>query len=176
MRAWAYFSVIVTLRIIQTAWATILTSIGGFYIVRPCEQINSVLGKQGTLFFYPDCQAFYNGNKHQQVVIEANQNSDDPMEISASFGVGFGAAGWLALWIHAIIVELYLHFTPAETERLKQVSYERQLAKGYKHPGGAGISSLRFGDANPYVPVQRKHGDGEEIGMLPRKQADEEEQ
>lgn len=176
MRAWAYFSVIVTLRLIQASSAAILTSMGGIYTVLPCEQINSVLGKQGTLFFYPDCQAFYNGNTHKQVVVEANLNSEDPMEITASFAVGFGAAGWLGLWIHAIIIELYLHFTPAETERLKQISYERQLAKGYKHPGGAGISSLKFGDANPYIPVQRNHGEGEEIGMLPRKQVDEEEQ
>ena len=176
MRAWAYFSVIITLRLIQAASASIISSIGGFEVLRPCEQINSVLGKQGTLFFNPDCQAYYNGNTHKQVIVEADINSEDPIALAAGFGIPFGAAGWLGLWLHAIIIELYLRFTPAETERLKQASYERQLARGFKNPGGAGISSLRFGDASPYVPVQRRSaGDGEDIGMLPRKPLDDEE-
>lgn len=41
--------------------------------------------------------------------------------------------------------------TPAETARLRQVSYERQLARGFKRPGYAGLVAERFGDAGPYI-------------------------
>ena len=47
-----------------------------------------------------------------------------------------------------------LHLTPAETARLRQVSYERQLARGFKRPGYTGTGAARFGDAGPYKPVQ----------------------
>jgi hypothetical protein len=168
MRAWAYFSCIITIRLIMFSSAAIISSIGGFYTVRPCAQIASVVGKQGTLFFYPDCAPYVNGtNPNQQVIVEANFNSEDPIEIGASLGIPFGSAGWLSFWLHAVIVELYLRLTPAESDRLKQASYERQLARGWKNPGAAGLSSQRFGDSNPFVPEHRKRfGDGEEIGML----------
>lgn len=43
-----------------------------------------------------------------------------------------------------------LRLTPAETARLRQVSYEQQLARGFKRPGYAGLVAERFGDAIPY--------------------------
>ena len=45
-----------------------------------------------------------------------------------------------------------LHLTPRETERLRQVSYERQVKAGFKRPGRAGLTVDRFGDAEPWVP------------------------
>lgn len=32
-----------------------------------------------------------------------------------------------------------LHLTPKESERLRQVSYQRQLEAGFKNPGHAGL-------------------------------------
>jgi hypothetical protein len=63
--------------------------------------------------------------------------------------------------------------TPAEAERLRQVSYERQLARGFKRPGFAGVVAERFGDANnPYTPLNDKHhresSVAEELHMLPK--------
>lgn len=49
---------------------------------------------------------------------------------------------------------LQLHLTPVETARLRQVSYERQLAHGFKRPGYTGTGAARFGDAGPYKPAQ----------------------
>lgn len=34
---------------------------------------------------------------------------------------------------------LQIHFTPGESERLRQVFYERQLARGLSRPGSSGI-------------------------------------
>ena len=60
--------------------------------------------------------------------------------------------------------------TPAESDRLRQVSYERQLERGFKNPGAAGLTAERFGDANPYQPLQQSEHRvaGEDVNMLPR--------
>ena len=39
---------------------------------------------------------------------------------------------------------------------MRQVSYERQLARGFRKPGSAGLVAQRLGDANPYVPLSQK--------------------
>lgn len=52
-------------------------------------------------------------------------------------------------FVVANVVQLRL--TPAESERLRQVSYERQLERGFKHPGSAGLVAQRLGDANAFV-------------------------
>ncbi|KAK4556838.1 hypothetical protein LTR86_005818 [Recurvomyces mirabilis] len=154
MRAWAYFSTIITIRLIMIISANIFGSMHAFFAVYPCEQINFVMGEQGTLKFYPGCASYYDGSAmDQKVRVRPNFNGTDPMEIAASLGVAFGTAGWLAFVIHAVIIEVYLRLTPAESERLRQVSYERQLARGFKRPGYAGLVAERFGDANPFVPA-----------------------
>jgi hypothetical protein len=73
------------------------------------------------------------------------------------------------LWIHAIAIafEIYLRLTPAKSERLREVSYQRQRERGFRHPGTAGLVAEKLGDANPYVPVsQRKSESPEEMNML----------
>lgn len=75
----------------------------------PCNKIDFVLGRQGTLALYPDCVAFYHGNDAARVIVEADFNSsDDPIALTGSLSITFGVAGWLALWIHAILIELYV--------------------------------------------------------------------
>jgi hypothetical protein len=44
-----------------------------------------------------------------------------------------------------------LRLTPRETQRLRQVSYEKQLEAGMKNPGSAGLTAERFGDADPWI-------------------------
>lgn len=50
---------------------------------------------------------------------------------------------------------LQLRLTPKETDRLRQVSYERQLERGMPRPGYAGLTVERFGDAEPFKPVAK---------------------
>lgn len=47
-----------------------------------------------------------------------------------------------------------LHLTPAEAERLRNVSYQRQVEAGMKHPGRAGLTADRLGDAKIWEPKQ----------------------
>lgn len=51
--------------------------------------------------------------------------------------------------------------TPAESTRLRQVSYERQLARGSTRPGYAGLVAEHFGDADPFEPRRLENSDGQ---------------
>lgn len=54
--------------------------------------------------------------------------------------------------------------TPAEHERLRNVSYQRQLEAGMKNPGRAGLTVDRFGDAEKWIPAsQRRVGDEQNV-------------
>jgi hypothetical protein len=147
-----------------------------FAVIRPCAQIHYVLSIPQLLRYYPECQAYVDGDNKALAIITPNFNSEDnPMEITASLAVGFGAAGWVALWLHAVAMEIYvsrwvtsqsitfadshvkIRLTPAESERLRQISYERQLERGFKHPGSAGLVTQRLGDANPWEPKVVDH-------------------
>jgi hypothetical protein len=66
---------------------------------------------------------------------------------------------WMALTLHILGCEIYLWLTPAESARLRQVSYERQLEAGYKNPGSAGLVVQKWGDATPYVPLSHLEDD-----------------
>jgi hypothetical protein len=44
-----------------------------------------------------------------------------------------------------------LHLTPKEAQRLRKVSYQRQLEAGMKNPGSAGLTSDRLGDADQWA-------------------------
>lgn len=76
--------------------------------------------------------------------------------VGAALETNFGAAGLLALVLHAIGVEIYLRLTPREGERLRQVSYERQLERGFANPGSAGLVVEKLGDADPWVPSGKR--------------------
>lgn len=60
---------------------------------------------------------------------------------------------WMSIFLHAIGVEIYLNLTPAESDRLRTVSYEKQLEAGFDHPGSAGLTVDRWGDSTPWKPT-----------------------
>ncbi|KAF3903223.1 hypothetical protein ABW20_dc0103893 [Dactylellina cionopaga] len=86
----------------------------------------------------------------------AVQGTPDGMVESVSVGykLTFGMTAWLAIILHMVGVEVYLALTPRETERLRKVSYERQLARGYKNPGRGGLTADRFGDSARWRPEE----------------------
>jgi hypothetical protein len=61
-----------------------------------------------------------------------------------------------------------LRLTPRESERLRQVSFERQQKAGLSHPGSAGLTADRLGDALPWLPVkeERALSDTKEWSLL----------
>ncbi|KAB8215149.1 hypothetical protein BDV33DRAFT_195503 [Aspergillus novoparasiticus] len=118
----------------------------------PCGKIDFIIGREQTLESYPDCASFYNGSKPDQnalVLGDFNGNAD---KIGTALNLNFGMAFWLALFLHAIGVEIYLQMTPKESLRLRKISYTRQLEAGYKNPGRAGLTVDKFGDSELWVP------------------------
>ncbi|EXL65073.1 hypothetical protein FOPG_18687 [Fusarium oxysporum f. sp. conglutinans race 2 54008] len=79
-------------------------------------------------------------------------SGDSAEHIASALSLGFSMGVWLALAIHAIGIEVYLHLTPAATERLRRISYQRQQERGFKNPGSSGLTSDRLGDAERWRP------------------------
>lgn len=61
---------------------------------------------------------------------------------------------WLAIFMHAAGVEIYLNLTPREYNRLREISYQKQLEAGFRKPGRAGLTVDRLGDADLWEPKQ----------------------
>ena len=126
----------------------------GYYAVWPCAKIEATLPSPNLLLVrYPGCAAYANGTSPDQVAaVAATFGEGDATNSGAALNVNFGMALWLAFAIHALGVEVYLHLTPKEAQRLRQVSYQRQLEAGMRKPGSAGLTADRLGDADEWVP------------------------
>jgi hypothetical protein len=118
-------------------------------------------------------------NPKQQVLVLADVLGARRDHISAGFTFAFAGSVWLSLVIHAAGAEFYvsprslgpsgegssdearksrmltitwneqLRLTPAESQRLRKVSFQRQLEAGMENPGNAGTTAQRLGDAEP---------------------------
>ncbi|KZL80645.1 hypothetical protein CI238_08311, partial [Colletotrichum incanum] len=155
LRAWFYAGSIITLRLIQFSCAAIISTIGTYYAARPCDQVAYMVDDSNrTIELYPDCAAYFSGsNPGQQTIVHADLlNATSAAEAGAAASLPFGMALWLALAIHAMGIELYLRLTPVEAERLRNVSYKRQLEAGMKPAGRAGVTADRVGDSEKSQP------------------------
>ncbi|KAI6377329.1 hypothetical protein MCOR25_002584 [Pyricularia grisea] len=165
LRAWAYAGSIVTMRLIFVAMIFI-NSARGYSTVRECSQIDYEMygDRDRVLGLFPSCERFYSGeDEHAVAVVDADMGGN-AATVGSALVLSFGAALWLAVAIHMIGVEIYLMLTPAEHERLRNVSYQRQLEAGMKNPGRAGLTVDRFGDAEKWIPAsQRRVGDEQNV-------------
>src|SRR3569833_2685182 len=95
---------------IMSSSAVTISSIGGYYAVRPCGQIDEALGGNQTAVIsaYPDCGAYFSGAVSGQRAFVRADMSGNLAEGSVALGLNFGAAGWLALTLHAIGIEIYV--------------------------------------------------------------------
>jgi uncharacterized membrane protein len=144
----------ITTRIILIIAALIISNIGSYYTTLTCGEIDYIQrdDPEYLAIAYPECTP---GNESLHIAVKTSFSDGRPEQIGASMRMTFGMGLWLALFLHAVGVEIYLSLTPRESERLRQVSYERQLEAGAKNPGSAGLVVERFGDAEPWVPLQR---------------------
>jgi hypothetical protein len=153
LRAMFYLGTIITLRVIMILSALITTQVSTYYSTMTCGEITSLYDSNEPVNkLYPQCSNL-NSTVDDMVVVMAKFGSQ-PEQIGASLGLSFGMAMWLALILHLVCVEIYLALTPREGNRLRQVSYEIQLEQGFKHPGSAGLTSDRWGDAEEWKPVK----------------------
>jgi len=140
-----YLGTIVSIRIIMIIAALVISRYPGYFNTMPCRQIEAMGGD--AMSSYQACAA--DMEAHAVVAADFNGTVEN---IAASFHMTFGMAGWIALWLHGVGVEIYLSLTPAEHERLRRISYERQLERGFSNPGRAGLTADRLGDADPWAP------------------------
>jgi hypothetical protein len=138
--------------------AQIISAAGDFWTVQSCAKLLDVIGDaQALVEQYPSCSSLISdGNLKAVAAVNANFGGS-VVELMSAMNISFGMAGWLATSLHAIGVEVYvslprfpssygapanigkLHLTPKESERLRQVSYQRQLEAGFKNAGHAGL-------------------------------------
>ncbi|KAF2878491.1 hypothetical protein BDV95DRAFT_601130 [Massariosphaeria phaeospora] len=156
LRTMFYMGTIITSRFMEFAASPIITRIGGYYGVWSCDEIE-FLYTQYQLPFpeqdYPQC-FLPDGtlNRAFRVAINAAAIETKPEQLSSSLVQPFGALLWICIVVHLIGVEIYLGMTPREAERLRQVSYEKQLEAGFANPGCAGLTADRWGDAEKWTP------------------------
>lgn len=161
-RAWMlrfvfYMGTIITLRIVMIISPVVITTIGGYYQVSSCDKLLFIHDGDAAAVnrLFPQC-ANRTGSENPKVVVEAGLFGGSAEGASASLGLSFGMSMWLAIFLHGVGVEIYLNLTKNEGERLRNVSYERQLEAGYQHPGSAGLTSDRWGDVPPWQPAKPK--------------------
>ena len=156
LRAMFYLGTIITLRLIMIISALITSKLDTYYTTRTCDEVNFIYrnddGQAQRL--YPQCAAPEGADT--VVVVRAIFGSGRPDQIGASLGISFGMAMWMALILHLVGVEIYLALTPREGNRLRQVSYEKQMERGFSNPGSAGLTSDRLGDADPWLPPSKE--------------------
>ena len=161
LRTWVYAGSIVSLRLVMLAANKVITDHYPirFNEVMTCKTIFNMyrlysVPDEGnpTPFIYPACQQ--NPLSGTKVVVPAVSNGQ-PECLAALTHATFGMSLWVAMVLHAIGIEVYLRLTPRETERLRQVSFEKQLERGMKRPGMAGLVVERFGDAEEWKPKGR---------------------
>lgn len=142
------------MRCISFIAATIASKTDTYYTITPCAVLDYTFGHNQTtvMGLYPDCATFYNGqNSNEVVMVRGDFGSPRPDLKAAGLNSSFGAGAWLALFIHCLAAEIYLRLTPAESERLRRISYQRQLERGMRNPGNEGLTVQRLGDAEPWV-------------------------
>ena len=144
-----------------------MSSLGSFYFTMPCRTIayigENIIGQNVLAPRYPACVA----DPNAWVAVNVNFGGT-PEEIGAAINASFGASGIVALVLHVIGVEMYLHLTTAERDRLKQVSYEKQVARGWIKRAGdvSRITPQALGDLPPWHPAVEEHLQMERNGVL----------
>jgi hypothetical protein len=152
MRARFYIGTIITTRIIMIIFTKTITLIGDCYQVQTCTEIAFDYGgsQSKAVSLYPQCA---NSGPNTNTIVNAYFNAGTE-RIGAALDLSFGMAIWLSLLMHLVGVEIYLNLTGAEGERLRNVSFERQLEAGMENPGSAGLTSDRWDGMAVWQPAR----------------------
>lgn len=157
LRGWVWAFMIVSLRIIQLPAMDIVSHLGTFYEPMACHSIDFILSLAApdlASHFYPECD----GHPDHVVAVKANKFAVPTEEgiprlheIGASVQVTFGTCCLVAIFLHAVGVEIYLHLTQGEANRLKRISRQRQLERGWNNPGDASwLTKEALGDVDEF--------------------------
>ncbi|KEF51149.1 uncharacterized protein A1O9_12763 [Exophiala aquamarina CBS 119918] len=149
LRTMVIMGVIITTRIIMIIAAQVVTAIGSYNVIMSCGVLSSMHGSSYLVENYANCLSNSRVLKDGLNIVHVNFG-DRAEEIGASLRIGFGMSLWISIFLHGVGVEVYLALTPREAQRLREVSYEKQLEAGLENPGSAGLVIEKFGDADDW--------------------------
>ncbi|WZH49990.1 uncharacterized protein QYS62_011220 [Fusarium acuminatum] len=165
LRAWFYAGSIITVRIIMIISAMVMSKNPSFRQPMQCDKIATFYDDSASLVAkYPICEDI-----DAWVAVQGDMGGESAENIATALSLGFSLGVWLALAIHAIGIEVYLHLTPAESDRLRKISYQRQQERGFKNPGSAGLTVDRLGDAEKWYPGNEVEAKAEAEALPPTK-------
>ncbi|KAK6537295.1 hypothetical protein TWF694_011487 [Orbilia ellipsospora] len=154
LRAMFYLGIIITMRVILFFSARAVNKSGEYWTAVDCQELQ--FAYQNITVFqqrYPSCLG--SDGKSVSGFVAVHGIADGLVEqVSVGWKLSFGMAAWLSIILHVAGVEIYLALTPRETERLRQVSYQRQLERGYANAGRGGLTADKLGDAIKWTPNQ----------------------
>lgn len=99
---------IVTTRFIFWIAGRIMSFHGYYHQIWDCGRLDFALGQNETLATYPSCAPFYDGSDRDAKAIVTADWNGGPVAKSASVGINFGMAFFLALILHGVGVEIYV--------------------------------------------------------------------
>jgi len=147
LRAMIWMSLIITARILMFIAAKVISDIGGYYTIWSCDEAQFTLGdSQAFTAEFPQCAQL---GPSGLILVSADYSNR--LHYASALRSTFGISLWLALVLHVFGAELYISLTQDESERLRRVSYQRQLDAGYANPGSAGLTADHFGNSS-WVP------------------------
>lgn len=152
LRAAFYCGTIITVRLIMILGAQIIPLTGNYYSTFSCDELSTLMSSTQFSTSYPQCFAA-NATRSTPIPVIASWTKTSA-NVGAALQLNFSMGFWLAIIMHLVGVEIYLNLTSNESERLRQVSYERQMEAGLKHPGSAGLTADRWGDVPAWKPAQ----------------------
>ncbi|KAJ7036742.1 hypothetical protein C8F04DRAFT_464560 [Mycena alexandri] len=110
LRMVVYFGAAITGRLITLAAACIITIVGTYYTVWRCDQVLALLSDPQISF--PQCVTSGVNPAHIWVAVHASNNGGPLYRASAMRAV-HGMGIWIALLLHVIGAEIYIHKTEA---------------------------------------------------------------
>lgn len=89
--------------------AQIVSAAGDFWSVQNCAKLLDVIGDSKELVEnYPSCAALIDANNLQAVAAVKADFGGSVEQLMSAMNISFGMAGWLALGLHALGVEVYV--------------------------------------------------------------------
>lgn len=89
--------------------AQIVSAAGDFWSVQNCAKLLDVIGdSQELVETYPSCAALIDANNLQAVAAVKADFGGSVEQLMSAMNISFGMAGWLALGLHALGVEVYV--------------------------------------------------------------------
>lgn len=104
---WKQAGAIITVRPILFITALIISNQGPYYEAMPCHVVEFLNSTGQVSNRFPTCTS-----PDAWTVARADMNDKSPTGPAASLRAGFGMAGWLALALHAIGIEIYVFKNP----------------------------------------------------------------